>query len=112
MIYGINFNGQPIPPEVKRKFAQRVKVTCSSCGGLGFYRAQTADGEEEREGCERCAPPAKPQGKGYLWFELKGVAQSPAERDAMHIQASNGTRLIHVVPKPTAGDVWYGIYCY
>lgn len=106
MIYGINFNGSEIPPGVKRMFAQRVRVMCSSCGGLGFYRAQTADGEEDTEICEYCRK------KGKLTYELKGVAQSLAERDAMLVQANNGTRRLHVVARKTAAGIWYGIYCW
>lgn len=114
MIYGINFNGTPIPTTPRtafRKFPQRVKVTCRTCGGLGFFRAQTADGEEEREGCDMCPPQrGEWRGRGWNWFELKGIGQSKEERDAMLIQANNGTRRLHVEERQTASGVWYGIY--
>jgi hypothetical protein len=41
---------------------------------------------------------------------LQGVAQSEAERDAMLVQATNGSRKLHVVTRRTAGAPWFGIY--
>lgn len=79
-IYGLNFNGLEIPPGVKRKFGNKI--------------------------CIRRA-----QGKiPSRYVFLKGVAQSPEERDAMLIVANNGHRVVHVEERKTASGIWYGIY--
>lgn len=46
------------------------------------------------------------------YANLSGVAMNEEERDAMVIQATNGTRRIWVEPKHTAGGTWFGIYTY
>lgn len=106
-IYGLNFNGTPIPPGVKRHFAQRVRVMCPECKGMGYHRADDGEGYEERERCDTCL-----RGCGTVRADLKGVAQSPEERDAMQIQATNGSRRLHVETRSTAAGEWYGIYTY
>jgi len=76
MIYGINFNGQPIPDTMRKKFAAQRKFDLP----WGQYAV------------------------------LRGVGQSPEERNAMVIQATNATRRIWVIERKTAGGVWYGVY--
>lgn len=111
MIYGNNINGTEIPPGVKRHFPARVKVPCTSCGGLGFHRANTADGFEETEPCDQCRQyPKSKMGRGYRWFRLDVVAQSPREKDYALITMNNGHRCLHVTSRQTAGGIWYGIY--
>lgn len=109
-IYGINFNGTRIPPAIKRKFAMVVRIPCRACGGLGYHRRETADGHEEREPCRECREPGRRGGR-YAAV-LNGVGQSPEERDAMLITATNGHRRLHVVERQTAAGPWYGIYVY
>ena len=85
-IYGINFNGKPIPDGIQRKFTRWLKRNRHT----GVLYPVNADSS-----CD---------------FTLQAVAQSPAERDACLVQANNGHRQFHVVERKTAGGIWYGIY--
>ena len=105
MIYGINYFGAPdIPPGVKQKFAQYVRfkavvpkvIRCTQktypgCGCGGSHTEH-----EERT----------------VRARLMGVAQSPEEKAAMHITASNGHRRLHWETRKTGGGDWYGLYVY
>jgi hypothetical protein len=111
VIYGINFNGSEIPATIKRKFAARVRITCPDCGGAGYHLRGGVVTDMVKEPCRTCGP-CRSKGPGKLWYDLKGVATTPADREAMIVQASNGTRRLHVVERQTAGAPFYGIYCY
>ena len=41
---------------------------------------------------------------------LQGIGQSERDRDAMLVQATNGSRRLHVEARQTAAGVWFGIY--
>lgn len=103
MIYGINFNGVPIPPGVKRLFADTKPL--HRCSNERDHQPLTTDGMKT---CRVCG--------GFLIPErgrrahLIGVAQSESEKEAMLIQASNGHRVLHVVTRHTAAAPWFGIY--
>lgn len=43
-------------------------------------------------------------------YQLQGIAESPLERDDMLVQATNGTRKLHVEVRRTAGPTLFGIY--
>jgi hypothetical protein len=43
---------------------------------------------------------------------LVGVGQSPVERDAMLLQATNGRCALHVETRRTPAGPWFGIYAY
>lgn len=47
-----------------------------------------------------------------VYAVLQGVGQSPSERNAMLLAATNGSRRLHVEERVTAAGVWYGIYVY
>lgn len=49
---------------------------------------------------------------GMVKFRLQGVATTEHDRDQMLIQASNGTRQLHVEERKIIGGTWYGIYVY
>lgn len=100
MIFGINFNGTPIPDGIKRKFAANVRrpLHAPVCPNTG-----TVDRGNALCRSHKCS---------NVWFRLVGVGQSAEERDAMLIQANNGRRLLHVVERQTAAGPWYGIYTY
>lgn len=106
MIYGLNFNGMPIPPGVKRLFSVRTRLTCPSCKGTGT----DALGIIRDDAPIRCAVCWR--GRGRITGQLVGVGQSAEERERMLNQASNGTRRLHVVTRKTAGGDWYGLYTY
>lgn len=90
MIYGINFCERDIPPGIKRKFAERVRVHVRPDYGGVTHRV----------------------GKCCVWAYLKGVAQTVEERDQMLSVADNGHRKLHVEKRLTAGEAWWGIYVY
>ena len=70
--------------------------------GLNFNNTQIPAGVKRK-----FAQNVKKDGKFY---DLKGVGQSTAERDAMLIQVNNGNRLVHVKMRETAAGPWFGIY--
>ena len=109
MIFGLNFNGQPIPRGINRKFPRTVRVQCDLCLGRRVFLGEGG----VQDACRMCRQYPKSQiGRGYLTYELKGVGQSPEERDAMLVQANNGHRRLHVVERQTPVGTWYGIYVY
>ena len=106
MIYGINFNGTEIPPAIQRMFARERKIFSCGCGETLNPPATYGQGNS-------CATCGKVIGtvRGMRAL-LKGVAQSPEERDAMLIQANNGHRKLFVVERKTAAAPWFGIYVF
>jgi hypothetical protein len=107
MIYGPNFNRTPIPPEIKKRFAHVQRISCRSCGGLGYYRATTADGEEETEPCHGCA-----RRSGRVPAQLQGVCESAREMLLMRSRVDDARLVIHVTTRRIGHNTWYGIYCY
>lgn len=81
MIYGLNFNNTPIPPELRRYFAKRISL--------------------DRAGAKN----------PKIHCTLQGIAETEDERDAMLIQADNGHRKLHVETRRRAGGKFlFGIY--
>ena len=111
MIYGINWGGPAIPFGIKRMFAQTKRLTCNRCEGDREFREEVpeADGRLLKSQPQRCKDC---NGRGKLNFDLKGVAQSPEEKQEMLILATNGSRLIHIQERQTAAGIWYGFYIY
>lgn len=81
MVYGLNFNGVPIPDAIQRKFSDRM------------------DSKFRRVGKDR----------GCAW-RLVGVATDADDKQRMLNQANNGHRKLHVVERKTAGGLFFGIY--
>lgn len=111
-IYGINFNGEPIPAGFKRKFAaERPIFTCKACG------LQLVDKDYHGDHCTVATRQGveyqryKPQGERGI-ARLQGVCTSWDESRMMCIQADNGHRKVFRVRRKTAGEDFYGIYCY
>lgn len=108
MIYGINFNGQPIPDGVKKLFPSEMKrYRCGNCDGEIAHRGIRLGQAATCKTCGRHETWRLVRGLRAL---LVGVGQSEEERDMMVIQMTNGHRMVHVEPKQTAGGVWYGFY--
>jgi hypothetical protein len=86
VIYGLNFNGQPIPAAAKfPKYLKRSKVT-------GMLYSANVNGS-----CD---------------FILQGVCNTESEVEAMIQQASNGHRRFHIAgPKRAGGHTYWAVYC-
>ena len=111
MIYGINFNGVQIPDTMARLFPREMKIyRCANCG-QEITRRKIQIGKTEA--CPRCnlAHLAWNAVRGNR-SRLVGIGQSEEEKQAMWIQASNGSRQLHVEPRQTAGGIWYGFYTF
>lgn len=111
-IYGINFNGQPIPDGFKRKFAaERPIFTCKACG------SQIVDKDYHGDHCTVATRQGveyerwRPTGERGI-AQLQGVATSWDESKAMCIQADNGHRQLWRVRRASAAADIYGIYVY
>lgn len=100
MIFGLNFNERPIPPAIKRKFAERVKVPCPEC-------QPPIDSELEKEPCPYCI-----RGRGFQWAYLKGVGTDQGDLQEMLAVIRNGSRRIHVETRSSAGGDFHGVYTY
>jgi hypothetical protein len=74
-MFGVNFNGLPIPQGWARRFRKSLRLNGKT-------------------------------------FRLAGVALNSTARDAMLIQATNGTRLLHVEKRHAASGDVFGIYVY
>ena len=68
MIYGLNFNGSHIPPGVKRKFAQRIRVD-----GQWFELKGVGQTEVERDAMLI----AGSNGRRVLHVETRNTATGP-----------------------------------
>lgn len=75
--------------------------------GLNFNGTHIPDGPAFRKFPKRIKLPGMGRGQ---YAVLRGIGQSPVERDAMFINMDNGKRCIHVEARQTAGGVWYGVY--
>ena len=105
MMFGVNFNGTEIPEGYRQKFAARKPLhECPVCGLKGFKTDSTTC-------CEVMSVRYRPKGETGM-AQLQGVATSEAEAYDMHTQASNGTRLVLIERRKTAGADVFGIYCY
>jgi DNA-directed RNA polymerase subunit RPC12/RpoP len=110
VIYGINFNGVAIPEGVQRLFPQEMKIyRCAACGTERTQRTATLG---KPLPCRKCAASTLHNAVRGHRSRLVGVGQSESERDAMWIQATNGSRQLHIEPRQTAGGVWYGFYAF
>jgi hypothetical protein len=100
-IFGLNFNRQPIPTDLTRRFPKRLRVTrCANCSHKRIERALS----NKRPCCDTPAPtPIRGQ-----WGALSGVALSRDAMVMMLIQADNGHRILGVVEKRIGHD--YTLY--
>lgn len=108
MIYGINFNGQAIPEAFHRFFPKELKRY--RCGRCDTERAGRRPRFGQAMRCESCKEDTLHILMRGMRALLAGVGQSEEERDAMKIQMTNGSRMVHVEPRQTAGGIWYGFY--
>lgn len=110
MIYGTNFNGTPIPdtPAWNRLFTKEKKLyRCDVCSRDRIGTQSFGKSAMECAGCKRVTSHSAVRG---IRARLVGVGQSEEERNAMLMQISNGSRVIHIQSKQTAAGVWYGFY--
>lgn len=110
MIFGLNFNGQPIPPAIQRMFAREQRLyRCQECDK---HQIRGREPFQNAQSCDRCQRRTLHHAVRGVRAYLAGVGQSEGERDAMIIQATNGHRELFVVPRQTAAGIWYGIYVF
>ena len=95
MIYGLNFNGTPIPESIRKRFRRETPIpVCRRCW-LDIILCVCQQG-----------PWRGAQAR------LVGVGQSEEEKDAMIVQAYNGRRKLYVLKRHTATGDLFGVYAF